>query len=304
VPSKKFRVKDESDEGKRLDVYLSESVSELSRSQIQNLIQQGKVLLNSEIIKKSSCHIRYDDRVEIQYQLPVPVKIDPEDISLDIVYKDEWLVVINKASGMVVHPGAKIQKHTLVNALVYHFPETKNVGSKTRPGIVHRLDKETSGLLVIARNLVAFNSLNAQFKKRWVKKKYITLVWGRYSRKNGVVSWPIGRHVKNRARMSIKSKKPKKAETHFKVLKVFNEHSLLEVKPITGRTHQIRVHMSASGHPIVGDRRYGKRKKRTSLKSRLFLHANYLSFIHPKTQKRLEFTIPLPDDLQNILEKI
>jgi 23S rRNA pseudouridine1911/1915/1917 synthase len=304
VPHKKFRVKDESDENQRLDIYLSGLIRELSRSQVQNMIQQEKVLVNSEIIQKPSFRISCGDQIEIKYKLPAPVKIVPEDIPLDIVYQDEWVAVINKASGVVVHPGAKIQKHTLVNALVHHFPEVKKVGPKTRPGIVHRLDKETSGLLVIAKNLEAFDNLKAQFKKRRVQKKYMALVWGRYSRKQGVVSWPIGRHVKDGARMSIKTKKPKKAETHFKVLKVFNEHSLLEVKPITGRTHQVRVHMSASGHPIVGDRRYGKRKKRTALKSRLFLHAYYLSFIHPKTQKRKEFSIPLPEDLQNILKKI
>lgn len=304
MPHKKFRVKDESDENQRLDIYLSVLIRELSRSQVQNMIQQEKVLVNSEIIQKPSFRISCGDQIEIKYKLPAPVKIVPEDIPLDIVYQDGWVAVINKVSGMVVHPGAKIQQHTLVNALVYHFPEVKKVGPKTRPGIVHRLDKETSGLLVIAKNLEAFDNLKAQFKKRWVQKKYMALVWGRYSRKQGVVSWPIGRHVKDGARMSIKTKKPKKAETHFKVLKVFNEHSLLDVKPITGRTHQVRVHMSASGHPIVGDGRYGKRKKRTALKSRLFLHAYYLSFIHPKTQRRKEFSIPLPEDLQNILKKI
>ncbi|MFW6124048.1 MAG: RluA family pseudouridine synthase [Acidobacteriota bacterium] len=304
MPHKKFRVKDESDEGKRLDLYLSESISELSRRKIQDLIREGKVLVNFETAQKSSCHIRCGDQIEIKYEISRPFKIIPEDIPLDIVYQDECLAVINKASGMVVHPGAKIQKHTLVNSLVYHFPEIKKAGPKVRPGIVHRLDKETSGLLVIAKNPEAFDNLGAQFRKRIVQKKYMALVWGRYCREEGVVSWPIGRHVKNGARMSIKTKKAKEAETHFKVLKGFNEHSLLDVKPITGRTHQIRVHMSASGHPIVGDQRYGKRKKRTTLKSRLFLHAYYLSFIHPENQKRLEFSIPLPEELQRTLEKI
>lgn len=303
MPTKKFRVKNESDVNKRLDVYLNRSIRVLSRSKIQDLIQGKRVLLNSETVQKPSYRIRYGDRIEIKYQLPEPVKIVPENIPLDIVYQDKNLVVINKKSGMVVHPGAKIKKHTLVNALVYHFPEIKKVGPKTRPGIVHRLDKETSGLLVIARNLEAFDNLKNQFQKRLVDKKYMALVWGRYSRKNGVVSWPIGRHVKNGARMSIKTKKPKKAETRFKVIKVFDGHSLLDIKPVTGRTHQIRVHMSASGHPIVGDRRYGKRKTKTSVRSRLFLHAYYLSFINPGSQKRQEFTVSLPDDLQSILKK-
>jgi len=304
VPHKKFQLKDESDVNKRVDLYLSELIKELSRSKIQNLIRQGKVFCNSEPVQKPSYSVKYGDRIEIDYQIPGAIKIVPEEIPLNIVYQDKSLAVINKTSGMVVHPGAKVHSHTLVNALLHHFPEIKNVGPETRPGIVHRLDKETSGLLVIAKNLKAFDSLKNQFKKRQVDKKYMALVWGRYSWKQGVFSWPVGRHVKNGARMSIKTKKPKKAETHFEVLKVFKEHSLLDVKPITGRTHQIRVHMSASGHPIVGDKRYGKRKKRKDLKSRLFLHAYYLSFLHPETQLRKEYVIPLSDDLQNVLEKM
>ena len=304
MPHKKFRVKDEFGKNQRLDIYLNELISELSRSQIQDSIHKEKVLVNSKIIRKPSFQISEGDQIEIRYTLPSPLKIIPESIPLDIFYQDEYVAVINKDSGMVIHPGAGIQNHTLVNALVYHFPEIKKVGPEIRPGIVHRLDKETSGLLVIAKNQKAFEDLKSQFKKRQVQKKYKALVWGRYSQKQGVISWAIGRHVKEGARMSVKTKKPKKAETHFKVLKVFEKCSLLDVKPITGRTHQIRVHMSASGHPIVGDKRYGKRKKRAALKSRLFLHAYYISFIHPQTQKRLEFNIPLPDDLQKILEKI
>lgn len=304
MPNKKYRIKDKSDEGKRIDVYLNESISDLSRSQIQNLIQRGNVLLNQKYPTKPSYHLRYGDMINIQYILPPPLEIYPEKIPLDIVYQDRYLLVINKPSGMVVHPGAGTTKHTLVNALLYHFPEIKKVGSKTRPGIVHRLDKDTSGLMVVARNIKAYESLKDQFKKRVVEKRYRALVWGRYLRDKGIVSWPIGRHIKNGARMSIRTKRPKKSETRFSVNKVFKEFSLLDIKPITGRTHQIRVHMSASGHPIVGDRRYGKKKNKSTIKSRLFLHAYYLSFIHPKNQKRHEFIISLPNELQNILEKI
>ncbi len=304
MPYKKFRVDDKSDVGKRLDIFLSRCVPELSRSQIQNLIQKNKVLLNTKAAQKPSYNLKYKDRVEIEYSFPVSLKIHPEKIPLDIVYQDECIGVINKPSGMVVHPGARVKKHTLVNALLYHFPHIENVGPKTRPGIVHRLDKETSGLVVLAKNLKAFQNLKEQFKKRVVEKRYLALVWGRYLKKKGVISWPIGRHVKDGARMSVKTKKPKNAETYFEVIKVFEEHSFLDIKPVTGRTHQIRVHMSASGHPIVGDRHYGRKKTPTQIQSRLFLHAYYLSFIHPEKKERQEFTVPLPEELEEVLRKL
>ncbi len=304
MPSKEFRIDNESDSGKRLDVYISQFISELSRSQIQKLIQQGKVLINSKPVEKSSYKIRYGDHIRVTYRFSGPMEITPENITLDIVYQDKNIVVINKPSGLVVHPGAGSQRSTLVNALLYHFPEIKNIGPPNRPGIVHRLDKETSGLIVVAQDKEALSSLKDQFKKRRIGKRYLTLVWGLYSKKNGTISWPIGRHVKNGARMSVRTQKPKKAETRFSVLRSFKEHSLLDVTPLTGRTHQIRVHMAASGHPIVGDKRYGKRKTKSHIESRLFLHAYYLSFIHPETRERVEFTIPLPMDLQHILERI
>lgn len=304
MPHKEFRFPDESGKEKRLDVYLSESLGELSRSQVQSIIREQGAFVNSELVHKPSYHLKYGDRIEVTYSLPDSVEIYPEDIPLDIIFQDKSLAVINKPSGMAVHSGAGDPSHTLVHALLWHFPEIKSVGPKERPGIVHRIDKEASGLLVIAKNLRACDSLKEQFKKRTVDKKYLALVWGHYVKKSGIISWSIGRHMKDGVRMSIRTRKPKKAETHFTVLKNFKDFSLLDIKTITGRTHQIRVHMSASGHPIAGDKRYGSKKRKSSVTQRLFLHAYYLSFMHPESGKRQEFTVPLPYDLQAILEKI
>ena len=304
MPHKEFRVIDESETGKRLDVYLSESLNELSRAQVQSILREQGAFVNSEMVNKPSYHLKCGDRIEVTYSFPDSIEIYPENIPLDIIYQDKYLAVINKPSGMVVHPGAGTPDHTLAHALMWHFPEIKEVGPKERPGIVHRIDKEASGLLVIAKDLRACDSLKEQFKKRTVDKKYLALVWGHYTKKSGIISWSIGRHMKNGARMSIRTRKPKRAETHFRVIKTFKDFSLLEIKTITGRTHQIRVHMSAAGHPIVGDKYYGRKRKKSSLTSRLFLHAYYLSFTHPENRKRQEFTVPLPNDLQDIIERI
>ncbi|MBD3415483.1 MAG: RluA family pseudouridine synthase [Candidatus Aminicenantes bacterium] len=303
MPNREFKITKDSHVDKRLDFYLSQVIQDLSRSQIQNLIHQENVLVNSEVITKPSTRLKPGDHIEIQYHIPDSPKIVPQEMPLDIVYQDEDLAVVNKPSGLIVHPGAGTQKPTLVHALIHHFPEMKEVGPQTRPGIVHRLDKETSGLLVVAKNSEALQALKHQFKQRQVEKIYLGLVWGRYVKNKGVISWPVGRHVTQGARISIRTKKPKKAETRFEVLNVFQEHSLLRIQPVTGRTHQIRVHMSASGHPIVGDKRYGRKKKKNRIQSRMFLHAASLSFFHPRTQKRMSFEIPLPDDLKQVLKK-
>jgi len=304
VPHKEFRFTDESETGKRLDVYLGERLNELSRSQVQSIIREQRAYVNSEIVQKPSYRLKYGDRIAVTYYLPDAVEIYPENIPLDIIYQDKYLAVINKPSGMVVHPGAGALKHTLAHALMWHFPGIEKVGPKERPGIVHRIDKDASGLLVVAKDLRACDDLKEQFKKRTVDKKYLALVWGHCMQKSGIMSQPIGRHMKNGARMSVRTRKPKQAETHFKVLKTFKDFTLLEIKTITGRTHQIRVHMSASGHPIVGDKRYGRKKMKSSITPRLFLHAYYLSFTHPESRKRQEFTVPLPYELQAVLEKI
>jgi 23S rRNA pseudouridine1911/1915/1917 synthase len=204
---------------------------------------------------------------------------------------------------MIVHPGAGAHSHTLVNALLFHFPGIIGVGSETRPGIVHRLDKETSGLLVVARTPKAYQHLQKQFKDRSVMKTYYGLVWGKMPEGTGTIDWPLGRHVKHGTRISVKTKKPKSAITHYRVERRFEDHTLLILEPLTGRTHQIRVHLAASGHPVVGDLRYGRRKgKKPAV--RLFLHAHELGFTHPGTGKQVTFQAALPADLKSFLDSL
>jgi len=224
-------------------------------------------------------------------------------LPLEIIYKDKHFLVIDKPSGMVVHPGAGNRRGTLVNALIFHFPQLKSVGPEERPGIVHRLDKETSGVMVVAKTFEAYKALQQQFKRREVKKVYLGLVWGRMAEKQGKIHWALGRHVKHGEKISVKTKKPRSAETHYCVQEEIGDFTLLEIRPITGRTHQIRVHLAASGHPLVGDARYGRRKSKTKC-PRLFLHASCLSFLHPVRQERMEFTSPMPEDLKEFLEAI
>ncbi|MCP2521002.1 RluA family pseudouridine synthase [SCandidatus Aminicenantes bacterium Aminicenantia_JdfR_composite] len=206
-------------------------------------------------------------------------------------------------SGIIVHPGAGVKEDTLVNALLFHFPEIKGIGSEKRPGIVHRLDKDTSGLMVIAKTNRAYLELQRQFKVREVEKKYLTLVKGKMPSMEGKIEIPIGRHIRERKKISIRTTKPKEAITYYKVIEEIKDFSYLEVKPITGRTHQIRVHLSSSGHPVVGDKKYGGCNLEIKC-PRLFLHAYYLSFIHPTLDKKIEFSLPLPDDLNDYLEKL
>jgi 23S rRNA pseudouridine1911/1915/1917 synthase len=204
---------------------------------------------------------------------------------------------------MVVHPGAGNRRGTLVNALLFHFPQLKGIGPEERSGIVHRLDKETSGVMVIAKTMKAYQELQQQFKKRQVNKVYLGLVWGKMPEKEGVIDWAIGRHVKHGERISVKTKKPRAAETNYSVREEIGNFTLLEIRPITGRTHQIRVHCAAAGHPLVGDARYGRLKSKPKC-PRFFLHASCLSFLHPETGERVEFTSPFPKDLKEFLEDL
>lgn len=275
----------------------------MSRSQIKKLIEKKKVRVDG-VLRKSSYKLQEKERVEIDYERPDYKENIPENIPLELIYTDEHIVVINKPSGLVVHPGAGYKEHTLVNALLYYFPEIKDIGPDDRPGIVHRLDKETSGVMVVAKTSEAYRRLQRQFKQRKVQKLYLCLVWGKITAEEGRISWSIGRHPTHGERMSIKSRKPRKAETLYSVKKRFAKFTLLEVKPLTGRTHQIRVHLSASGHPLVGDTRYGRRKSTNVECPRLFLHAFKLLFNHPETQQRVEFSSPLPQDLKSFLENL
>jgi len=302
VPKKEFLVTSLSGLNQRLDVFLSVKISELTRSQIQKIIGSKRVKVNGET-KKSNYMLKEGEKVEIEYAFSEPEEIQPENIPLDVIHCDRHILVVNKTSGMVVHPGAGNRKHTLVNALLFHFPGIRDVGPEERCGIVHRLDKETSGLMVVARNMDAYTGLQEQFKKREVQKVYLGLVWGRMREKEGKFTWAIGRHVKHGERISVRTKKPRDAVTLFSVQREYEQFTLLEIKPITGRTHQIRVHLAAAGHSLVGDTRYGYRKTKIRV-PRLFLHASYLSFTHPKTKETVEFSSLLPEDLKIFLGKL
>lgn len=302
MPKRKFLTTPLSGLNQRLDVFLSEKINELTRSQIQRFIEERRVKVDG-VARKSSYKLKSGEKVEVEYELATPQKIQPENIPVKVPYSDDHIAIIDKPPGMAVHPGAGKRHHTLINTLLYRFPGLKEVGPEERPGIVHRLDKETSGLMVVARSLKAYELLQQQFRKREVEKTYLGLVRGRMPEKKGKISWPIGRHVKHGERISVKTKKPREAETYYSVQKEYEEFSLLEIKPLTGRTHQIRVHMAASGHPLAGDARYGRRKSKPSL-PRLFLHASGLSFIHPEKKEKVEFSSPLPQDLKSFLDKL
>ncbi len=287
----------------RLDVYLTGAIPEQSRSRIRKLIDEGMVRINGKA-KKSGYKLKCGDRIAVdvdieEHGLSAPAA---QAIPLEILFDDDDIIVVDKPSGMVVHPGAGNKEGTLVNALLGRFPGIEGVGPEARPGIVHRLDKETSGVMVVARNQRAYASLVKQFKDRDVHKTYLGLVRGKMSSPEGRLDWAIGRHPKNRQKISVKTRHPRPAVTFYKVLGSVGGYSLLEIKPITGRTHQIRVHMAAAGHPIAGDSRYGHRREKPGI-PRLFLHAHKLSFFHPSMGKRVEFVSELPQDLAEILER-
>ncbi len=290
------------DADQRLDVFLSGRIKWLTRSQLQKLIGEKRARIRGKP-RKPSYRLREGDLIEFEYELPAEEEIIPEDIPLTFIYEDAHIVVIDKPSGMVVHPGAGRKQKTLVNALLYRYPGLREIGPELRPGIVHRLDKETSGVLVVAKSKKAYTELQKQFKQRKVGKRYLGLVWGNISRQEGSISWAIGRHGRYGERMSIRTKKPRPAETIFKVLKRYHGLTLLDINPITGRTHQIRVHLAASGHPLAGDERYGHRKSKIRC-PRLFLHAYKIAFDHPQTGERVEYSSPLPEDLKTFLLKI
>jgi len=282
--------------GVRLDLFLAARVGGLTRSRIVKGIEAGRALVGGAP-RKASYRLRAGERVAFAWdEDETPAAAAAEDIPVTVLHADADIVVLDKPSGLVVHPGAGVRKGTLVNALLARFPELRGVGETDRPGIVHRLDKETSGVMVVARNEKALRSLQAQFKSRQVRKTYLALVWGKMPAREGRLDRPIGRHVSHGQRMSVKTRRPRTAETQYAVLEVFPETSFLEVRPLTGRTHQIRVHMAAAGHPVVGDSLYGRRKEKRA--GRMFLHAHKLSFLHPASGERVEFVSPLAADLE------
>jgi 23S rRNA pseudouridine1911/1915/1917 synthase len=301
VPEHTFVVSPEEGNNQRLDVFLRRRLPCLSRTRIQRQIEEGKVLVGGRPAK-SGFRLRGGETVSVSYEEREPNIPTAENIPLDIIHSDEEIVVINKPSGMVVHPGAGTIGPTLVHGLLHHFPGLRSLGPEQRPGIVHRLDKDTSGILVAALTPGSYWELQRQFKARVVKKEYLALVWGRMP-SEGEIDFPIGRHVKHGQRISVKTKKPRAALTRYRLEKVFEKFSLVRLRPVTGRTHQLRVHLAALGHPVVGDPRYGG-KKRKSLCPRLFLHAERIAFNHPASGENVEYSAPLPSDLSGFLKKL
>lgn len=297
-------------EGERLDRFLTDQVPEFSRSQIQRLIESGHVTHSRYQKVKPNNDIREGDRIGIELPEAQPSTAQAEDIPLEILFNDPDLVVVNKPAGMVVHPAAGNQTGTLVNALLFHIKDLSGIGGEVRPGIVHRLDKGTSGVMVVAKNDDTHKELARQFHDREVEKEYVALAWGLVQQRKRINA-AIGRDPKNRVKMSTRAGRARHAVTRVTWSRDLKGVTLLRVAIATGRTHQIRVHLSAIGHPIVGDALYGGVHRRvphplravTKL-TRPFLHAERLAFVHPRTGERLEFTAPLPSDLEAVVAEL
>lgn len=287
------------DIGKRIDKYLGEN-TEYTRSKIQKMIENKNILVNNKEIKPSYI-LKENDKLEITEYIE-ETDILPENIPLDIYYEDDDLIVVNKPSGMVVHPAPGNYTGTLVNALLYHTKNLSSVNTNVRPGIVHRIDADTSGLLIVAKNDKAHNILAEAIQKKEVTRQYIALVEGIITEDTATIDAPIGRDANNRKKMCVTSTNSKEAVTHIKVLERYNKATLIRCKLETGRTHQIRVHLNYINHPVVNDPVYGY-KKLIDEKFGQMLHAEKLSFVHPTTKKYMEFTAPVPDKFNEILKK-
>jgi 23S rRNA pseudouridine1911/1915/1917 synthase len=300
------------DAGDRLDRFLGKHLSELSRTRLQTLIDHGMALVNGVACKRSH-HVEAGETIIIQLPAPVPAKAKPEDIPLEILYEDDDVVVVNKPAGLTVHPGAGVRSGTLVNALLHRYgagEKLSSVGGELRPGIVHRLDKETSGALLVARNDAAHDSLSRQFASRQIEKTYIALLHGKIAGESGRIELPVARDVHRRIRMTTRRREGRAARTDWRLLLRFPGFSLVEADLHTGRTHQIRVHFSALGHPVVGDTLYGApRQPKVGATifqplGRNFLHAARLRFLHPRTGLTIDVRAPLPQQLADYLHAI
>ena len=292
--------KDENKE--RLDVFLNKKIEGITRSYLKNLIQDGSILVNGEI-KKSGYSLKENDKIVVNIPDDKTSDIVPEDIKLDIIYEDDDVIIINKNKGMVVHPANGNYTGTMVNSLMYsHKDNLSSINGVIRPGIVHRIDKDTSGILVVAKNDKAHINMSEQIKNHEVEKTYIALVKGFVKEEEATINMPIGRSTKDRKKMAV-NKNGKNAVTHFKVLKRFKNYTLLEVKIETGRTHQIRVHLSEIGYPVVGDTVYSNGKNEWGIKGQC-LHAKSLKFKHPITGKEMFIEAPLPKYFENILKDV
>jgi 23S rRNA pseudouridine1911/1915/1917 synthase len=307
--------------GNRIDKFLQSQINELSRTRLQTLIRDGQVKLNDITINDVSKKIKENDQIKINFPPPKITFIKPKKIPLEILYDDDDIIVINKSPGVVVHPGAGNYEETIVNGLLFKYQNNlSSVGGKLRPGIVHRIDKDTSGVIVVAKNDNAHIRLSEQFSNHTIKRIYEALVWGSLKPQNGKINEKISRSVKNRQLMSVRKEKGKIAITNYKTLKVFQnlnlpKISLIECQLETGRTHQIRVHMNFKGNPILGDRSYGKSKKKfkkidPNLEKKInnfnrqALHAKSLGFIHPKTKKEFFFEARRPKDFDTLIKSL
>lgn len=288
----------------RIDKYLSQKLPDISRSKIQRLIAEGNVLLDSIVIERTSFQVSAGNLIEILVSHEEPEGLIPESFPLDVLYEDQSVIVINKTSEMVVHPGAGHLSGTLVNGLLTHYPAIRQVGEPDRPGVVHRLDKDTSGVVVFAKTSKAYNWLIKQFKSRAVEKAYLALVDGHPPTPTGRIEAPITRDHQTRTRMAVGLQgQGKQAISEYFELERFISHSLLEVHPLTGRTHQIRVHLSYIGVPVVADTLYGRRHPSIDI-DRFFLHAKSLSLKLPGDRVTTQFEAPLPKDLSKILDNL
>lgn len=287
----------------RLDKAITDYLKDVSRAKAQETVTNGWVRLNGEVCQKASTRVEIGDKIDLQLEVEAEETLLAEDIPLNVLYVDENVIVINKPAGMVVHPGAGNQTGTLVNALLYRWPELREVGEAGRPGIVHRLDKETSGVLVVARNNTAYKWLVRQFKTRKAQKTYLALVDGHPPTPSGRVEANIGRDEIHRQRMTVKYGKSRVAISEYQTVQTYARHTLLEVQPHTGRTHQIRVHLAFINVPITGDKVYGRRKLSIPI-DRFFLHANKLGIALPGDKELTEFVAPLPEDLKDILKTV
>mgnify|MGYP001317966260 CR=1 FL=1 len=300
----KFKVR-EKEKDARVDLFLSQKNIGFSRSQIKRIIDIGFVFSGTHPLK-AKYRVKNGEQIKVVIPSARKLNVEAENIPLDVVYEDASVIVINKPHGMVVHPAAGNFSGTMVNALLYHCKDLSGIGGVERPGIVHRLDKDTSGLLMVAKDDRSHQMLTKQLQERTIVRKYIAIVDGVMKENSGTIDKEIGRHAKDRKKMSTITKKGRESVSKFKVLERFSNASLIEVVLKTGRTHQIRVHLSSIGYPVLGDKVYGGKKVRSagSIIKRQALHAALLGFHHPKTDKYLEFDSRLPDDMQEAINKL
>ena len=308
-------------QGIRIDIFLQSQIKNLSRTRIKKIIIEGCVKINDRIIEEPAKKIKEKDRIKIKFPIAKESKILPQKINIDVLYEDNDIILINKPAGLVIHPGAGNYDRTLVNALLYFYKDRLSIiGGKLRPGIVHRIDKDTSGVIVVAKNDNAHISLSKQFSDHSIYRKYETLIWGSLRPRNGKIAMPISRSKKNRQLMSVNKFSGKKAVTNYKTIEIYENKnvpkiSLVECQLETGRTHQIRVHMSFKGNAILGDKSYGKIKKNfknidSNLKKKIInfdrqaLHAKSLGLIHPKTGRKIFFEAPRPSDFEELIKTL